>query len=88
MAKAYIPKYKTTIIAEEGTGDNLLREDYEQGYVDYINITVLDRDGEEIDGGMLLLKDYFDDLYPKGSEDRLLKDAVSEVYGDVDYQLV
>ena len=79
MAKAYIPKYETTIIAEEGTGDNLLREDYEQGYVDYINITVLDRDGEELDGGMLLLKDYFSNLYPKQPHSVILSNTPNGV---------
>ena len=35
------PSAKIFILCSEGTGDNLLSEDREEGYVDYINITSL-----------------------------------------------
>lgn len=53
----------------EGTGDNLLSEDIEEGYVDYIYYEVF-RAGlwqgepvmDEIDGGMVLLKEMYIDM--------------------------
>lgn len=56
---------------EEGTGDNLLNEDIEEGYVDYIYYSVYssleayNNGEEEIDGGMILLKIYYIDLTPE-----------------------
>jgi len=50
------------IVFEGGCGDNLFKEDIEEGYVDYVNYTRYDLmfDGElhatEWDGGMVLLK--------------------------------
>lgn len=51
----------------EGTGDNLLQEDIDLGYVDYIYYEIYaDLNGvhenEECDGGMVLLKEYYQDL--------------------------
>ena len=46
---------------EEGSGDNLIREDIEAGYVTYVDFTgfTLSDDGEEeeTDGGMFLYKE-------------------------------
>lgn len=49
------------IYISEGTGDNLLSEDIEEGYVDYINyeIYMLDNGIEEDDGGMIMLRELF-----------------------------
>lgn len=51
----------------EGTGDNLLQEDIADGYVDYIYYSVFDNlnsvsEGNEDDGGMVLLKEFYRDL--------------------------
>lgn len=48
----------------EGTGDNLLQEDIEEGYVDYIYYEVfdLDYDFPEVDGGMVLTTEYVVDM--------------------------
>ncbi len=53
------------IYISEGTGDNLLDEDIEEGYVDYINyqIYMLDNGIEEDDGGMIMLRELFRDKY-------------------------
>ncbi len=53
------------IYISEGTGDNLLDEDIEEGYVDYINyqIYMFDNGIEEDDGGMIMLKELFRDKY-------------------------
>ena len=48
----------------EGTGDNLLEEDIAEGYVDYIMYDIFEMEGcilNEIDGGMILLKNYYTD---------------------------
>lgn len=79
---------------DEGTGDNLLREDIEAGYVDYVNYTVYDISDldnvEEVDGGMILLEKLFKDAYtsetktPDGAthtyfdDDRLAADVLDE----------
>ncbi len=61
----YIPDKKKIIYISEGTGDNLLREDIAEGYVDYINYTIYDLDNgiEESDGGMIMLKELFQRKY-------------------------
>lgn len=48
----------------EGTGDNLLQEDIEEGYVDYIYYEVFDLayDFPEVDGGMVLTAEYVADM--------------------------
>lgn len=53
------------IYISEGTGDNLLSEDIEEGYVDYINyeIYMLDNGICENDGGMIMLTELFRDEY-------------------------
>lgn len=75
------------IIFDPGTGDNLLPEDYNDGFVDYVNWQSFDLEAEtiyepamiEIDGGMLLLKEPYEDtpieqiiagiLYEAGADD-------------------
>ena len=52
---------------EEGTGDNLLKEDLEEGYIDYINYEFYDslediNENNPHDGGMFLLKKYYQDM--------------------------
>jgi hypothetical protein len=59
---------KTTnfIKINEGTGDNLLAEDRENGYVDYINFSFAEYDGDDLvetDGGMYLLEEYYQDMF-------------------------
>ncbi len=59
------------IRATEGTGDNLLQEDIDLGYVDYVNYTiygtlkeaVIDDGENEIDGGMVLCSQLVADMY-------------------------
>lgn len=51
----------------EGTGDNLLSEDIEEGYVDYIYYSEYDNisdyaEDNESDGGMVLLKQLYADM--------------------------
>lgn len=53
----------------EGTGDNLLHEDIEAGYVDYVNYETFclskdygDNTLKELDGGMLMTKQYVKEM--------------------------
>ena len=61
----YVTGTSEIIRISEGTGDNLLCEDREEGFVDYIYYeqyklgTVI----EETDGGMVLMKELFRDKY-------------------------
>lgn len=65
--RIYIMSESKIIEFDEGTGDNLLEEDIEAGYVDYVYYTIYDIDDlddvREIDGGMILLEKPFDEAY-------------------------
>ena len=84
------------IKVSEGTGDNLLKEDIVNGYVDYYNYDIyqtldsLEND-EPCDGGMELLADYYQDKFH--SEDEVIRDVIrindlpdSSEYELIDYQ--
>lgn len=89
MAKAYIKDAGLIICANEGTGDNLLPEDVEEGYVDYVNYTTyeIDDDGiTEADGGMVLLKEYVRDRYKEDMD--MIVDVVTDYLGDTDHDIV
>ena len=53
----YVSEMHQIIRIAEGTGDNLLEEDIDAGYVDYIYYDqyILDADMPNVDGGMILL---------------------------------
>lgn len=55
----FIPEKRQVVRIAEGSGDNLLAEDIEDGYVDYIYYAQhgLDADMPEVDGGILLLEE-------------------------------
>ena len=61
-----VPEQNLLIYAEEGTGDNLLPEDRQRGYEDYVEYRTYSMDDtiEESDGGELLLKELFQETYP------------------------
>lgn len=85
----YIPKIGVFMEISEGSGDNLLPEDEEEGYVDYINYEIYEyvQMGEmkNIDGGMLMLTELFVDKYHEESE--FIKDVIQFHY-DKDYEYV
>lgn len=82
-----IPESECMFIISEGSGDNLLPEDVESGYVDYVNWERYDIcsefydgmiDAPEIregDGGMVLFKDYARDLTLGTIITEVLKDS-------------
>ena len=61
----FVPEVGQIVRIAEGTGDNLLREDEEDGYVDYIYYEQheLGIDMPVVDGGQVLLEGMFRDLF-------------------------
>ena len=86
----YVPEFKVFVNAVEGTGDNLLPEDREEGYVDYVNITTYQWDGDEFvedDGGMMMLTEPFEDEY--GNDDfKLIADTMEFMFESSKYTYV
>ena len=71
----YVPEAKQIIKISEGSGDNLLDEDIEAGYVDYIyydTYSVAD-DIRETDGGMIMLTKLFREQF------KCTRDAIPHV---------
>ena len=66
----YVPDKKQIIRISEGTGDNLLTEDIDAGYVDYIYYEQhnLEVDFPEADGGMVMLTELFQDKFKSTKE--------------------
>lgn len=61
----FVPEMKQIIRIAEGSGDNLLPEDIEDGYVDYIYYEQyeLSNNMPEVDGGQILMEEMFRDKY-------------------------
>lgn len=61
----FVPGTKEIVRIAMGCGDNLSKEDIENGYVDYIYFDQheLSNGLPEIDGGMVLLKEILTDKY-------------------------
>lgn len=70
----YLPDIQEFMSISEGTGDNLLNEDRDEGYVDYININTYFYSGDidvpfgEIDGGIMLLKKPYKEAFATNPE--------------------
>lgn len=66
----YVPGEQQIIRISEGSGDNLLDEDIEQGFVDYIYYEQYSReiDFPEVDGGQIMLMELFQDKYKSTKE--------------------
>lgn len=71
----FVPAVGKIVRIAEGTGDNLLSEDIDEGYVDYIyyDIYNLDSNLTEDDGGMILTTQLIREKYEK------LEDCIPEV---------
>lgn len=84
----FIPVMKQIIRIAEGTGDNLLPEDIEEGYVDYIYYEQyeLSQDFPEIDGGQVLLEEMFRDKFRCTEE--AVGDVLSMAYGTLRREIV
>lgn len=77
----YVPEERQIIRIAEGNGDNLLEEDTDAGYVDYIYYDqyMLDVDMPDVDGGMVLLKEMLRDRY--GCLADCIPDVLDMAYG-------
>lgn len=66
----YVPGEQQIIQISEGTGDNLHDEDIKEGYVDYIYYEQYSREYgfPEVDGGMVMLTEMFQDKYKSTNE--------------------
>ena len=66
----YVQTKKQIIRIDEGSGDNLTDDDIEQGYVDYIYYEVYNaqQDFPETDGGMIMLKEPFQEKFKSTKE--------------------
>ena len=88
----YVPTMETLISIREGTGDNLLPEDIEEGYEDYLmydcyDVTEADY-GEclEPDGGMLMYKELIQEKFDKLSE--TVPDVMMDVFETSDLEYI
>lgn len=61
----YVPAVRQIVRISEGTGDNLLYEDRDEGFVDYIYYEQFELgiDMQEVDGGQVMLTELFRDKY-------------------------
>ena len=86
----FISAMKQIIRIAEGTGDNLLPEDIEEGYVDYIYYEQyeLSQDFPEVDGGQVLLEEMFRDKFSCTEE--AVEDVLTMAYGNykIDYMIL
>lgn len=67
-------KQKTMVVAAEGTGDNLLDEDEEQGYKDYAMLSLYSIDGDElalVDSGQMMTEKLIADMTEEEYVERL-----------------
>lgn len=78
----FIPEAKQIIRIADGSGDNLLREDIKEGYVDYIYYEQyeLGADMPEIDGGQILLKELLRDKFKCMAD--CIPDVLDMAYGN------
>ena len=71
----FVPSKNQIVRIAEGTGDNLLDEDIDAGYVDYIyyDLYNVEMAIPEVDGGMIMLKELFQEKFT------CTKDAIPSV---------
>ena len=87
----FVPSQGEFVKIEEGTGDNLLKEDRADGYVDYLNYdryspADLGVSEENIDGGMLMLREYVSSKYKSLIE--AVPDILGEAYSERDLSFI
>lgn len=79
----YVPEKKQLIMISEGTGENLLKEDLKEGYVDYLYYEqyALESGLPEEDGGMYLLKQLVQEKYRCRAD--CIPEIMEEAYDDI-----
>lgn len=89
----YVPAKNCFVGVTESTS-GIDREDEKAGYKDSANVELIEsveNNFDKIDGGVMLLRDYFSSLYPATDDgaDRLAKDAVNFILdGDYEYVVI
>lgn len=79
----YIPSKRQIVHIQEGSGDNLSKEDLTEGYIDYIDYTQYSlEDFEEEDGGMMMLTELVQGKYKKLAD--CLPELMDYIYDDPD----
>lgn len=78
----YVPAMKQIVRISEGSGDNLLDEDIEVGYVDYIYYEQhkVGIDFPEVDGGQIMLTELLQEKYQSTKE--CIPDVLDMAFGD------
>ena len=78
----YVPTMRQIIRIDEGSGDNLTNDDIDQGYVDYIYYEVynVQQDLPEVDGGMIMLTEWFQEKFESTKE--AIPAVLDMSYGD------
>lgn len=78
----YVPEAKQIVRISEGTGDNLLDEDMDAGYVDYIYYEQFDLgyDIVEVDGGQIMLTKLFREQFSCTAD--AIPNVLDMAYGD------
>lgn len=87
----FMPTHKCFVKASMGTGDNLLKEDMEKGFNDYIYIEQLEFAGsgmQEVDGAQLMFNNEKEDYYKNLKH--FCDDSISMLgfQKDCDYQVL
>jgi len=89
-ALVYIPELKKFVFIEEGSGEYLIKEDYDDGYCDYFYAHMFSFEfGQftEIVDTMVKLTEFCEDKY-KGKLDQFIHDGMYEAIGEYDYKLL
>lgn len=78
----YVPSVNEIVRIAEGTGDNLLSEDIEEGYIDYIYYDqyLVDVDMSQIDGGQIMKTRLLREIY--NSIEECIPDVLDMAYGN------
>ena len=82
----YVPQFKQIITISEGNGMNLLDEDMDESFVDYIYYDRYDYNLEEVDGGQIMLTEMIQDKYTSMKE--CIPAVLDMAYGDTNIEYI
>jgi hypothetical protein len=84
----FVPEAGQIIKISEGSGDNLLQEDMDEGYVDYIYYEQygLEADLREVDGGMVLMTELFREKFT--STEDAIPHVLDMAYGSDSFKYI
>ena len=84
----YVQAMRQIIRIGEGSGDNLTNDDINQGYIDYIyyDIYNVQQDLPEVDGGMIMLTELFQEKFKSTKE--AIHMVLDMAYGDASIKYI